>query len=1089
MLCGHFSKSTSAIVFLLICSSELVYGGWTPWSSWSECTISCGEGAYTTRSRTCLDDGTACYGDSFDGDVCNMDPCPVDGIWLEWSGWTNCTLPCGSGTRYRRRECQEPMHGGTPCQGPYDETEACNVDPCPVDGNWTMWSDWHACPVSCGGSTQTRNRTCIGPFYGGQPCVGVTSEERGCNPDPCPIHGAWSEWTSWSECSVTCNYGVITRRRSCDNPAPQYAGDYCWGRGLETRDCYPLTCPRNGGWSPWSAWTDCSQSCGWGFRQRQRTCDNPAPAFGGYYCVGSETGGESCIEAPCPVDASWGPWGAWSNCSKPCGSGGNHTRTRLCNFPPALHGGRDCVGLNWSMGDCYVDRCEDDGGWSEWSAWSSCSKECETGLEMRNHTCSNPPPTPPHGEYCRGPSNETRICNTHICPVHGGWAPWSTWTLCPITCGGDIETRYRICTNPPPLFNGDDCAGSPNEERACSTNGCPVDGAWTTWSTWAVCSTSCGGGNTSRIRTCTNPATIWGGTPCPVTDPSQEWNDCNMFPCPIHGGWSAWSDWPECPVTCGGFELLRDRECTNPVPHHGGDACPGDAQETYLCSDNPCPVNGSWTQWSSWSECSVSCEGGMQSRQRTCADPAPAHGGAYCHGNWTEEDIGEQMEMEVKGCNFQMCPIDGGFTEWTEWPICPVSCGGATIYRRRNCTNPVPKHGGLDCSGSNESHQICNGDVQCPIHGNWGRWLDWAPCSKLCENGTTSRIRLCNDPSPLYGGDRCEGSMQEVTICNTHRCSVHGGYSLWTSWSQCTKSCGGGQTERTRDCTNPTPAFGGNPCVGPNIEKRLCAAFYCPVDGGFSSWGEWTPCPVTCGGAIINRTRACTNPSPRHGGQPCQGPIESSTLCAGTPCPVDGAWTPWSQWSQCSATCGDGQEMKRRNCSEPSPAYGGSECLGEGYRAVMCYNDNQCPVLPTPPSNLNFSVSVTDAGLVSVYVSWDPAESDEATTDYFVVQAKRIPTQGVPKGNASAYEWLAFGTVMGVHHSVPIRDTGQTKAGLFEGDFKVRIIAGNQHGETSSDEYSFNVVKYLLGGSVHTVFHVSPVIMTAVVVVTYFLCL
>ncbi|XP_022109876.1 SCO-spondin-like [Acanthaster planci] len=1091
MFCRQLTlKATLKLVLLLIGSSGLglVDGGWTEWTSWSECSVTCGEGGFTTRSRTCLDDGTACHGDYFEGNVCDMDPCPVDGVWWEWSEWTNCTLPCGSGTRFRQRECQEPLHGGMPCQGAYDHTEACNVDPCPVDGNWTQWSDWHACPVSCGGSTQTRNRTCIGPFHGGQPCEGIGSEERECSPEPCPIHGAWSEWADWSECSVTCNYGVIVRQRSCDNPAPQHGGDFCSGRGRETRECYPLTCPRHGGWSLWSPWTECSQSCGWGFRQRQRGCDNPWPAFGGLYCVGSERAGESCMVAPCPVDASWGPWGAWTNCSKACGSGGNHTRTRLCNFPPALHGGRECPGPDWDVGECYVDRCDEDGGWSEWGEWSACSKECETGQETRNRTCDNPPPTPPNGEECRGSGSESRICNTHICPVHGGWSLWSTWTQCPVTCGGDIETRYRLCTEPPPLFSGNDCVGSPNEERACSTNGCPVDGAWTAWSAWADCSISCGGGNTSRSRTCTNPAAVWGGTPCPETDPSQEWQDCNMFPCPIHGGWSAWSDWPDCPVTCGGFELFRDRDCTNPVPQHGGDNCPGDAEETFICNENPCPVNGSWTQWSSWSECSVSCEGGTQSRQRTCADPPPAHGGARCHGNWTEDEVTEQLETEERGCNFQMCPIDGGFTQWTEWPICPVSCGGATIYRHRNCTNPTPKYGGRDCPGHNESQKICNGDIQCPIHGNWGRWLDWAPCSRLCENGTTSRIRLCNNPSPLYGGDRCLGNVQEVAICNTHRCPVHGGFSPWTGWSQCTKSCGGGQTQRTRDCTNPVPSFGGNPCVGPTIEKRLCAAFYCPVHGGFSLWGEWAPCPVTCGGTVVNRTRVCNNPSPRHGGQPCQGPVTSSSLCANNPCPVDGAWTTWSSWSQCSATCGDGREMKRRNCSNPAPAYEGSDCIGEGYREVVCYRSDECPVLPTPPSKLNFSVSVTKAGLVSVYVSWDPAEIDEVATNYLVVQAKRVPTQGVPRGNASAYEWRAFGTVMGVHHVVPVRDNGQTNAGLFEGDFKVRVIAGNQYGEASSEEYSFNVVKYLLGGSVPTAIHISPVAMTAIVIFTHLLC-
>ena len=43
---------------------------------------------------------------------------------------------------------------------------------------------------------------------------------------------------------------------------------------------------------------------------------------------------------------------------------------------------------------------------------------------------------------------------------------------------------------------------------------------------------TCGGGTTSRTRTCTNPTPIWGGNPCPDTDPEEESKDCNVFPCP-----------------------------------------------------------------------------------------------------------------------------------------------------------------------------------------------------------------------------------------------------------------------------------------------------------------------------------------------------------------------------------------------------------------------------------------------------------------------------------------------------------------------------------------------------------------------------
>ena len=57
-----------------------------------------------------------------------------------------------------------------------------------VDGNWSDWDDWSDCPVTCGGSEQTRTRTCTNPpaAFGGKPCPGDSEETRICNDKPCP---------------------------------------------------------------------------------------------------------------------------------------------------------------------------------------------------------------------------------------------------------------------------------------------------------------------------------------------------------------------------------------------------------------------------------------------------------------------------------------------------------------------------------------------------------------------------------------------------------------------------------------------------------------------------------------------------------------------------------------------------------------------------------------------------------------------------------------------------------------------------------------------------------------------------------------
>lgn len=60
--------------------------------------------------------------------------------------------------------------------------------------------------------------------------------------------------------------------------------------------------------------------------------------------------------------------------------------------------------------------------------------------------------------------------------------------------------------------------------------------------------------------------------------------------------------------------------------------------------------------------------------------------------------------------------------------------------------------------------------------------------------------------------------------------SVNGGYSLWGDWSQCSVTCGSGQQNRDRSCTNPGPSYGGADCtaLGEPTETKACFLKVCP---------------------------------------------------------------------------------------------------------------------------------------------------------------------------------------------------------------------------------------------------------------------
>ncbi len=105
-----------------------------------------------------------------------------------------------------------------------------------VPGNWGEWSSWSDCDVTCGRGVQARHRTCDSPapVNGGPGCEGPAVQKRACNVQCPAVDGAWSEWGSWSPCTTDC---IHVRRRTCDSPGPQNGGRYCQGKDITSKNC------------------------------------------------------------------------------------------------------------------------------------------------------------------------------------------------------------------------------------------------------------------------------------------------------------------------------------------------------------------------------------------------------------------------------------------------------------------------------------------------------------------------------------------------------------------------------------------------------------------------------------------------------------------------------------------------------------------------------------------------------------------------------------------------------------------------------------------------------------------------------------
>ncbi|KAL4635075.1 hemicentin-1 [Arapaima gigas] len=342
------------------------------------------------------------------------------------------------------------------------------------------------------------------------------------------VHGGFSEWTDWGPCSASCGLGIQRRLRQCSNPLPANGGHHCTGPDTETRSCQGKPCPVDGSWSEWTAWEECSNTCGQGNRTRVRTCSNPPAQHGGRPCEGKAVEAVVCSIRPCPVAGNWGAWLPWSPCSETCGKG-MQTRIRLCNSPPPLFNGPKCEGPDTQTQVCKERHCPVDGKWSAWVSWGPCGVSCGGGTRQRTRSCASP--APQHGgRQCEGNDVHIDFCNSEPCPIHGNWGPWSSWGSCSRTCNGGQMRRYRTCDNPRPNSGGRACAGADTQIQRCNTANCPVDGNWGPWQPWGACSTSCGGGEQTRVRLCNSPPPTNNGRSCPGD--SSQLSRCNIQACP-----------------------------------------------------------------------------------------------------------------------------------------------------------------------------------------------------------------------------------------------------------------------------------------------------------------------------------------------------------------------------------------------------------------------------------------------------------------------------------------------------------------------------------------------------------------------------
>lgn len=107
--------------------------------------------------------------------------------------------------------------------------------------------------------------------------------------------------------------------------------------------------------------------------------------------------------------------------------------------------------------------------------------------------------------------------------------------------------------------------------------------------------------------------------------------------------------------------------------------------------------------------------------------------GVFHLANEIELSTGESFQDAIDGGDFCIpacVPLDGGWSAWSSWSACTVTCGGGTQTRTRTCTNPAPACGGANCIGSSTETQSCN-TQSCCQSGNYDTWSNY--CYYFCR--------------------------------------------------------------------------------------------------------------------------------------------------------------------------------------------------------------------------------------------------------------------------------------------------------------------------------------------------------------------
>ncbi|XP_017295744.1 A disintegrin and metalloproteinase with thrombospondin motifs 17 [Kryptolebias marmoratus] len=538
-------------------------------------------------------------------------------------------------------------------------------------------------------------------------------------------------------------------------------------------------------------------------------------------------------------------------------------------------------------------------------------------LEVGDTSCKTKLDPPLEGTEC----GTDKWCRAGECvskapiPQHvdGDWSPWSQWSMCSRTCGTGVHFRQRKCDNPPPGPDGKHCPESSVEHKACEGPPCPK------------------GVPGFRDLQCLSLNRHVGMLTAVINDEKP----CVLFCSPVD---------QDVPV------LMADRVI---------DGTPCGPFESDLCVNGSCKKIGcDGIVGSSAKEdvCGV-CNGHGLSCKIVKGDFNHTKGMGYVEAVVIPAGAQRIKVVEDKPLQSFLALKDSGRRSINgDWKIelpGDFQLAGTTVrYVRRGLWEKISAKGptktplhlmvllfhdqsygihyeytmSLNASQVSSSQTPSKPDYKPDYLYIWAH-SNWQDCPVPCGRGerrtVVSCMRIVNKTMEVVNDSYCQSETRphsKVQLCDTHPCQYR-----WVTGElgPCSVSCGKGFQQREVSCVYPLQ----NGSVI-NTKDQFCGAGKPPVlqdcerPPCHMMWesSEWSKCSSDCSEGVRRRMVRCNDP---------QGLCDLlSKPTEEEPCEKHSRCYEWKfgDWSKCSATCGRGLQSRVVQCMHKETGRHGDHC-------------------------------------------------------------------------------------------------------------------------------------------------------------------